>query len=263
MLSVRNHCETTGGIRNSRLVISIMNNTVLPMRWAGPAYALLFLLALIAFWPGYLSLPKAGMSSWLHLHSVAASLWMLMLIAQPVAIHSNHRDLHRRLGKSSLLLMPVLLISFVGLTHSTMRETTGPEFAVQAYFFYVRVVLVTIFVASYIMAMVNRRNSAVHSRYMVSTGLTLIDPVVHRLANRLLDDPEFNYQLVTFGLVCLILVILIWGERHARSGRYVFPVVLAAFVIGGLPLALDFYKWNAAWQFWKSVAASFAALPIP
>lgn len=240
-----------------------MNNTVLPMRWAGPAYALLLLLAFIAFWPGYLSLPKAGMNGWLHLHSVAASLWMFMLIAQPVAIHSGHRELHRRLGRSSLLLMPVLLISFVGLTHSIMQGTIGSEFAVQAYFFYVRVVLVTILVASYVMAMVNRHNLTVHSRYMVCTGLTLIDPVVHRLANRLLDDPEFNYQLITFGLICIILVVLIWSERNARSGRHVFPLVLAAFFVGGLPLALDFYKWDAAWKLWKSFAASFAALPIP
>jgi hypothetical protein len=113
------------------------------------------------------------------------------------------------------------------------------------------------------MAMVNRHNVAVHSRYMVCTGLTLIDPVVHRLANQVLGDPEFNYQLITFGLVCFILAVLIWIERHARSGRHVFPVVLAAFVVGGLPLALDFYKWDAGWQLWKSVAAGFAGLPIP
>jgi hypothetical protein len=69
--------------------------------------------------------------------------------------------------------------------------------------------------------------------------------------------------MITFGLVCVILVILIWMERRARSGRHVFPVMLAAFFIAGLPLALDFYKWKTVWQFWKSATAAFAALPIP
>ena len=152
------------------------------MRWAGAAYAALLFLALFAFWPGYLSLPKAELSGWLHLHAVAAALWMFMLIAQPLAIHSGHRELHKRVGRSSLILMPVLLISFVGLSHSVMQGTTGPEFGVQAYFFYIRVVLVTIFMASYVMAMINRHDTPVHSRYMVCTGLSLIDPVVSRLA---------------------------------------------------------------------------------
>lgn len=155
-----------------------MSDNILPMRWAGPAFAGLFLLALIAFWPGYLGLPKEQFSWWFHAHATTGTLWMLMLIAQPLAIHSGRKELHRRIGRTSYVLMPAMVISFVGLSHTVMHGKTGSEFGIQAFFFYVRVVLVTIFVASYVMAMINRHNPAVHARYMVCTGLALVDPVV-------------------------------------------------------------------------------------
>lgn len=239
-----------------------MNRSALPLRWAGPAYTVLLCLAVIAFWPGYLALPKASLSGWTHLHAVAGTLWLLLLIAQPMAIHSGRKELHRRLGQVSFVLMPVLLISFVGLAHSQMQGKTGLEFRVQAYFLYVRVVLVAIFVVSYVLAMVNRHNIQVHARYMVCTGLALVDPVVHRIASRALGNADFNYQTLTFGLVCTILAALMWMERDQRSGRHVFPVMLAAFFFGGLPLALEFNTWGAPWEAWKALAAGFAALPL-
>ena len=241
-----------------------MKRQPLPMRWASLAYALLLLLALVAFWPGYLSVPNARLGAWVHLHALAATFWMFLLIAQPLAIHSGHRRLHRILGRSSLFVMPVLLISFIGLAHAVMAAATGAESGEQAWFFYIRVVLVATFVGSYVMGLIHRANVAVHARYMVCTGLSLIDPVVSRLAWRLFDgNADINYQILTFGLVCGILLMLIFLERNARSGRRVFPIMLVAFFLGGLPLALDFSKWTAAWQLWKSISAGFAALPIP
>lgn len=240
-----------------------MSASPLPFRWASAGYALLLALALVAFWPGYLAAPKAAMSAWMHLHVISATLWILMLIAQPLAIHTGHRELHRWLGRSSLVLMPVLLISLIGLAHASMQDSTGPALGMQAYFFYVRVVLFLTLVLAYVLAMINRHNMAVHARYMVCTGLSLIDPVVHRLAFRTLRDPDFNYQLLTFGLVGAILIVLIVLERHARSGRRVFPLMLSVHALLAVPLIFDFYKWGAVWQFWKSLTAGFAALPIP
>lgn len=240
-----------------------MSANSLPFKQASAAYGLLFALALVAFWPGYLAAPKAEMNAWTHLHAITATLWMFMLIAQPLAIHAGHRELHRRIGRSSLLVMPVLLISLIGLAHASMQDMSGPALGVQAYFFYVRVVLFTTLVLAYVMAMLNRHNMAVHARYMVCTGLSLIDPVVHRLAHRVLREPDFNYQLLTFGLVGAILVSLIVLERHARSGRQVFPIMLGVYALLAIPLVFDFYKWGAVWQVWKSLTAGFAGLPIP
>jgi hypothetical protein len=187
-----------------------MSETTMPMKWAGITYAALLLLTLIAFWPSYISVPMKEYGMWFHLHAVAATLWLLILIVQPITIHSGRRDLHRCIGLASLVLMPILPISILGVAHTAMQGATGPEFDIHAYLFYDSVVLGTIFVASYVMAIINRHNIAVHSRYMVCTGLTLIDPVADRLAERTFYDPEFNYKMFTYGLICLILIVLIW-----------------------------------------------------
>jgi hypothetical protein len=242
----------------------MMNSSRLPMRGASAAYAVLLGLALIAFWPGYLSVPKTQLSAWVHLHAVTATLWMFLLIGQPLAIHSGHRQFHRWLGRSSLLLMPVLVISFIGLSHAAAQGATGPELGMQAWFLYIRLILVTMFVGSFAMAMIYRQEVAVHARYMVCTGLSLIDPVFSRLAWRAFDgNPDINYETLTFGLVCSILLVLIWLERNARAGRRVFPTMLSVYFLLSLPLVLDFSQWGAIWEFWKSVTTAFAALPIP
>lgn len=122
--------------------------------------------------------------------------------------------------------------------------------------------LVTIFVATYVMGWINRRNPPVHSRYMMCTGLLLIDPVFHRIAQRAMGGADLNYQLLTFGIVCSILLLLILTERNSLSGQRVFPAVLTAFIVGGLPLAFDFHTWGTPWTIWKSWSSHFAALPI-
>ncbi|MEO8753276.1 MAG: hypothetical protein ABI624_11430 [Casimicrobiaceae bacterium] len=232
------------------------------MRWGAPFYALLMVLALLAFWPGYLAMPRLQLNGWTHFHAASGTLWMLMLIAQPWAILSGRRRLHVYLGRISLLLFPLVVVGFVGLAHSAMQGKSPQGQATDAYFFYIRVVLVTIFAATYVMGVINRRNPPVHSRYMMCTGLPLIDPVVHRIAQRAMGGADLNYQLLTFGIVGAILLLLIFAERKSPSGRSVFPGVLIAFIVGGLPLALDFHTWGAPWTIWKSLSSKFAALPL-
>ncbi|MBC7771411.1 MAG: hypothetical protein H7210_02835 [Pyrinomonadaceae bacterium] len=232
------------------------------MRWAAPFYAMLMALALIAFWPGYLAIPKLQLSGWVHFHAFTGTLWMLVLIAQPWAILSGRRRLHVYLGRISVLLAPLVVVGFVGLAHSSMQGKAPQAQATDAYFFYIRVVLVTIFVATYVMGWINRRSTPVHSRYMMCTGLALIDPVVHRIAQRAMGGADLNYQLLTFGIVCAILLWLMFAERNSASGRRVFPAVLIAFIIGGIPLAFDFHTWGAPWVVWKSWSSQFAALPL-
>jgi hypothetical protein len=68
---------------------------------SAPYFCGLLLLALIAFWPTYVSRPFTA-DTHTHLHALTATLWMLMLVAQPLAIRTKRLTLHRRLGRSFL-----------------------------------------------------------------------------------------------------------------------------------------------------------------
>ena len=55
---------------------------------SGRWFALLFAGALVAFWPSYLSRVSA-LNAYTHFHALTAALWMLLLVAQPIAIRTR------------------------------------------------------------------------------------------------------------------------------------------------------------------------------
>lgn len=209
-------------------------------------FAAFFALALIAFWPSYISRP-ATFAPYTHLHAAAASIWMILLIAQSWAIGARNVPLHRLLGKLSYGLGPLLVISILLLAHSRIQGISGEAYAIQTYILYLQVSLGFLFALSYALAIWNRRSVARHSRFMVCTALTLVDPVVIRIMFWIDPTPDWNYQWLTFGLTDLVFLILIWLERSSRAGRRVFPSMLGLFVLAQLPALLGL-TFSPPWQ---------------
>jgi hypothetical protein len=219
-----------------------------------PWFAGFFGLALLAFWPSYLSQVGAA-NGYVHLHAATAAGWMLLLVGQAWAIGARRVALHRALGKASYALAPLLLLSVLLLAHFRIRNP--PEgYAVQTYVLYLQISLAVLFGLSYALAIWHRRSVARHARFMVCTALTLVDPVVIRILLWIDPAPSFNYQWLTFGLTDLILLALIWLERHNRAGRGVFPAMLLVFVAAQAPALLGLTD-GALWQ---GFARWFAAL---
>ena len=50
----------------------------------------MLLIALISFWPSYLS-QLGAQTAYTHLHASLAGLWILMLIVQPILIRKRRR----------------------------------------------------------------------------------------------------------------------------------------------------------------------------
>lgn len=219
-----------------------------------PWFAGFFALALLAFWPTYLSQVGAA-NSYIHLHAATAAGWMLLLIGQAWAIGARRVALHGALGKLSYALAPLVLVSILLLAHDKLLNP--PEgFAVQTYVLYLQVSLAFLFGLSYGLAIWHRRSVALHSRFMICTALTLIDPVVIRILFWINPAPAFNYQWLTFGLTDLVFLVLIWLERRNRAGRGVFPAMLLVFAAAQLPALLGLTD-GALWQ---GFARWFAAL---
>lgn len=237
-----------------------MNSLAPPTNFSrsGPYFGALFGVALVAFWPSYLSQRPAASSAYTHFHALTATLWMLMLVAQPLAIRTVRLPLHRLLGRVSYVLAPLVLLSMVLLAHSRIQNLSGEAYAIQVYILYLQASLTVLFGLAYALAIYKRRIVALHARFMVGTGLTLIDPVVVRLMLWADPSPDWNYQWLTFGLTDLVLVALIWAERRSRRGRWVFPAMLAVFVIFQAPALLGLTDGPG----WQAFARWFAALGL-
>jgi hypothetical protein len=212
-------------------------------------------LALVAFWPTYLSKPTQS-SGYTHFHAAAATSWMVLLILQSWAIGSRRVALHRLSGKASYGLAPLLVLSVILLAHDRIKGLTGADYALQTYILYLQVSLALLFALSYGLAIWNRRSVARHSRFMVCTALTLVDPVLIRILFWIDPTPTWNYQWLTFGATDLVMVILIGLERSNRAGRGVFPAMLALFVAAQLPALLG---WTNG-PLWLAFARWFASI---
>jgi hypothetical protein len=218
-----------------------------------PYFIALFLLALVAFWPSYLSTPST-VTGYTHFHAVTAATWMLLLVVQPLAVRNRQLGLHRALGRASYVIAPLVVIGMVLLAHSKTRGVSPIELPG----FYVPLSLAGLFGLSYALAITYRRTTRLHARFMVCTALTLIDPVVVRLLYRAYATAGFRYQWITFSLTDLVFLGLIWRERHTRAGRAVFPTMLLIFALAQLIFLLDLYE-AAPWQ---GFMRWFTALPL-
>ena len=218
-------------------------------------FAGFLLLAAVAFWPTYLSKPTES-SGYTHAHAATATAWMVLLILQSWAIGSRRVALHRFFGKCSYVLAPLLVLSVTLLAHSRIKGISGEAYAIQTYILYLQVSLAVLFAVSYGLAIWNRRSVARHSRFMVCTALTLVDPVLIRILLWIDPAPTWNYQWLTFGVTDLVLLVLIWLERSNRAGRGVFPAMLGLFVAIQLPALLG---WTDG-PLWQAFARWFASI---
>jgi len=218
-------------------------------------FAALLIAAIPAFWPSYL-FPKRYEADWhVHLHGIAMLLWMLMLIAQSSLARARAFVTHRALGKTSFVLVPVIVASTLLLAHYRMRSGINRELL---YFFYVQLALMVQFVVAYYFAIVNRRTPQVHMRFMVCTALALVDPIFARLLNIHLGIEPPLMQLITYALIDLVLVALIIHDRIEGHYARAYQGMLALFVVTQAP---TFFITGS--KEWLAFTKAFAKLPLP
>lgn len=233
---------------------------VLPLGGSGWFFLAGLGLAVLAFWPGYFAqLPAGGIERHVHVHSVLMLLWFGLLIAQPFLVRAGWRRVHRWLGRSSLLLVPAIVVATLQMIHSRMRAVDAPGFVEDAEFLFLVLGQVVLFVLAWGLALRWRHRPALHARYMACTLLGLADPVVVRLVYRYLPRLPVDqlYQATTLAVICAVVGILIVRERRAVQGRSAFPLMLAAAA-----LFFGLFFTVARSDAWIVFAAWYRGLPL-
>ena len=223
---------------------------------SGYYFIVLLFLAIVGFWQSYFSKLFGDVGSYTHLHAVTMLLWIGMLISQAFLIRLKKWPAHKFIGKFSYGLVPVLVISLVLLAHNQIEIGENGIYPSRRYILFLQLSLLAIFIMAYVLAITYRHAPAIHARYMICTALTLIDPAVARIPINIPPLP-FPYQIVTFGITDLILLLLIVMERNQTQGRKVFPFMLMVFV---LFQSLNLTQTDAS--AWKIFAMWFANLPL-
>lgn len=210
-------------------------------------------LVVLAFWPMYLSRPFASVDRYTHLHAVAGSLWLALLIAQPALIRARRFALHRIVGRLSYPLAALFAISSILLSHHRLASMDDAGFATDGFAHYLPFYATVVFVIAYGLGVWARRSPAAHGRFMLCTAIPLVDPVLGRLLAFYLPafPSPWLYQIVTFTVATAIAGALVFSfrgaspARRALVGYFVVLVVLEAgwFVVSPTAAWLEAVRW--------------------
>jgi hypothetical protein len=221
-------------------------------------FAAFLAFTVFAFWPSYFGkLPRGTGDVYTHLHSVLMTVWFGMLIAQPFLARGNKRPIHRQLGRLSYALVPAIAISWALLVNFRARSLPDEVFERDGKFFYLPFVASVLFLIAWGMAILRRRVTPLHARYMVCTAFTLVDPVVARILGFRfppLENP-LAYQWIGYGMTELLIAILYLADRgpHRKAFLHMFIV----FTIAHL-----FWFTGAQTAWWLEIVRWYRSLPL-
>lgn len=216
-------------------------------------------LVILAFWPMYFSRSFADVDRYTHLHAATGSLWFLLLIAQPLAIHRGWYRLHIRLGRASYVLAPLFVVAGLLLSHHRLKAMTDETFAAEGFSHYLPFYASAVFALAYWFGLRHRKDAELHGRFMLLTAIPLIDPVIGRIIffNVPALPSPWLYQVVTFAMATTIAAIIVFSYRGLASSRR----ALLSYFIALVALELGWFSVSLTPQ-WLEAMRWFRSLPL-
>lgn len=222
-------------------------------------FALLLIILVVGFWRSYFSqIGRGSLHIAHHVHGVAMLLWVLLLMMQSWLIRTGRRTGHRLLGRSSLVLAPVIVASGLWVNVYILQGVTEPipDGLVGAYWW--GYFLMAAFAILYTLGIAHRRRLQLHARYMAATALVFLTPGLGRAWFNYLY-PLTGWEPSAARVTAVPLLIGGWLLLDDwRRGRNVRPylVFCAIWLVGYLttPVAprveawRDFTEWSARTQ---------------
>lgn len=212
-----------------------------------------------AFWPRYLGQPLSTLDRYTHLHAGIGLLWMLLLIAQPLTIRSGRIAWHRALGRIAIAVAPAFVIGGVLLAHFRFAAMSDAQVVAEGHFLFLPLLMATLFALAATLGFIYRRSTPLHARFMATTGLLLIDPVLVRLLAFYLPElPDPNwYPFITFGVIDAAFVMLLMFFRPPLQRR----APLLAFLLVMVMLQAMWFVF-APTPAWHAFVLWFRTLPL-
>jgi hypothetical protein len=190
-----------------------------------------------------------------HFHGTVLMSWFLLLILQPLLIRYKKNHLHRNLGKISYLLAPLVCYSIFLVTRMVyLRDITNrPANSVLGQLS-LDIPSIFIFGLFFILAMYNRKDSAVHMRYMIATSLLMIGPGLGR-ALIIYGGLPFPVSVsLVYYLMDLLAVLFLVNDIKKGNNYKPFLTITIILIFNHLCWAFQSANW------WQSIARWFVTI---
>lgn len=115
-----------------------------------------------------------------HLHALTATLWFLLLVAQPWLYNRKNLALHRKLGLVGLFLAGGVVFSALQVVRNNLaNENLQP--VLQYGLTWGDFLFLIGFTHAVLMGVLRRDDMAIHARYMIASAIWAILPALSRL----------------------------------------------------------------------------------
>lgn len=206
-------------------------------------WMMLFILGVFGgFYVTYFSKLTESFPSLTHIHFGLMSIWMVIAIAQPLLIRNKRINIHRKIGRVSYLVLPlVILTSFLMMRFSYQSQLSsltenlilGNEsmsvkegLSLLASFQAIGFVYLIWLGTFYGLAILFKKSPAIHARFMIAAVLTFMGPTLDRILFFLFDVayilPGIPAEYASFLLIDVILLFLLLVDF--RKGRNIWPI---------------------------------------
>ena len=120
---------------------------------------------------------NSSVTAMMHFHAVVMSLYVILLIVQPILISYKKFKTHHLLGKFSYVLVPVIVLSFFAMIYKQyndkiLHKITNAEFVE---FTFLNIGKLSLFEGCYLLAMIHKRNTPFHMRYIIASALVFVN----------------------------------------------------------------------------------------
>lgn len=208
--------------------------------------ASLFLLIALGFLPLRFE-PSARFSMIEHIHGIFAMAWMGLIVTQTWLIGHDIVHWHRRLGKLSFVLAPMLVITAFATVQSLLAifplKAGDPRLAIA----YLDVGLLIYFILFYVLAIVHRRDFRRHQRFMVCTAFIAIPVSLGRVLFRYVSPRMSAPMNVVYSdlLIVAILVLLVLNDRQKQKKYFAYWFSFFFFLvqIATVQLFTNWHPW--------------------
>jgi len=218
-------------------------SNAMPFGAAGYFFLALFGLMIVGFFktyfstfPGYVASVKSA--TVIHFHAAVAMLWVVLLVVQPLLIRYRQYAAHRLLGRLTFVLVPLIIGSLIALIYTKYQEGHMWEWNTfdLVLNFYFQVLHTVFFLAFYTLALVNKRNVALHGGYMIATGLIFINPIMRRVFNNAFSTSFTLAETIAILLTDFAIVALLFYAKRRNLNYKFYYFIISMFMLYHLPM---------------------------
>lgn len=205
---------------------------------------------------GFALMAAMGVSSFslpliYHVHAGVFIAWTALYVAQSGLVMTGNVSAHRVLGKTAVMLIPVMVVLAILLTFQTLRITGGPPFFGQTEFLAVNIFHILAFALLAAWALARRRETDWHRRLMFGAMATVGAPGLARLLPMPFTIP-FAFAVVFLAAMIFPVIGMIADKR--LRGRihpawwWAISIPTAALAMGEAIATIPaLHEWVAAW----------------